>query len=56
MSFFDNTYLSYKLRFIALKMPKIKGYESVHADIASGLAFYYADSNNQVLLINALKF
>jgi hypothetical protein len=35
-------------------MPSMRGYESVHPDISTGLAFYYADSNNQVLI--AIKY
>jgi hypothetical protein len=26
----------------------MKGHDTVHAELSKGLAFYYADSNNQV--------
>lgn len=42
-----------KFRFIALKMPQLdKSLNSVHPDIGSGTAFFYADANNQDFVIS----
>jgi len=39
--------------FIALKMPQLeKSFDTIHPDISSGIAFYYADANNQDFVIS----